>query len=122
MKFSLTIPSFVWTGYSPGNTSAIQSGNIKPIIELTSTISIQRRGIFLYPTLGLDIKINLLKVSDGFGNHLPDPCSEHVGPLATIVPAGNKRISINLNPPCSLFCNLSNSIIEACISFNALGG
>jgi len=49
-----------------------------------------------------------LKVSDGFGSHLPDPCSEHVGPLATIVPAGNKRISINLNPPCSLFCNSSN--------------
>ena len=47
--------------------------------------------------------MNLLKVSDGLGSHLPDPCSEQLGPLATIVPAGNKKISINLNPPCSFF-------------------
>ena len=45
--------------------------------------------------------MNLLKVSDGLGNHLPDPCSEQLGPLATIVPAGNKKISINLSPPVS---------------------
>ena len=37
-----------------------------------------------------------MKVSDGLGNHLPDPCSEQLGPLATIVPAGNKKISINI--------------------------
>ena len=43
--------------------------------------------------------MNLFKVSDGFGSHLPEPCSEQLGPLATIVPAGNKKISINLNPP-----------------------
>ena len=47
LKFSLTIPSFVCTGYSPGNISAIQSGKINPIILLTSTISIHKRGIFL---------------------------------------------------------------------------
>ena len=34
------------------------------------------------------------KVSEGFGSHLPGPSSAHVGPLATIVPAGNKNISI----------------------------
>ena len=43
--------------------------------------------------------MNLLKVSDGLGNHLPEPCSEQLGPLATIVHAGNKKISTNLNPP-----------------------
>ena len=122
LKFSFTIPSLVWTGYSPGKTSAIQSGRIKPIIELTSTISIQSNGIFLYPTLGLDIRINLLKVSDGLGSHLPEPCSEQLGPLATIVPAGNKSISINLSPPCSDFWRLSNSIIASFISLRAVGG
>ena len=103
LKFCLTIPSLECTGYSPGKISAIQSGRINPIILLTSIMSIHRRGIFLYPTLGFDIKINLLNVSDGFGNHLPEPCSEQLGPLATIVPAGNKSISISLNPPCSFF-------------------
>ena len=34
--------------------------------------------------------MNLFNVSDGFGSHLPEPCSEQLGPLATIVPAGNK--------------------------------
>ena len=43
--------------------------------------------------------MNLFKVSEGFGSHLPEPCSEQLGPLATIVPAGNKKISMNLNPP-----------------------
>ena len=53
----------------------------------------------LYASLGFDIKTNLLKVSDGLGSHRPDPCSEQLGPLATIVPAGNKNISMNLKPP-----------------------
>ena len=35
----------------------------------------------------------MLKVSEGFGSHLPEPCSEQLGPLATIVPAGNKKMS-----------------------------
>ena len=43
--------------------------------------------------------MNLLNVSDGLGSHLPDPCSEQLGPLATIVPAGNNKISIYLKPP-----------------------
>ena len=47
--------------------------------------------------------MNLFNVSDGFGNHLPEPCSEQLVPLETIVPAGNKSISINLKPPCSDF-------------------
>ena len=95
---------------------------MNPIILLTSTISIHKRGTFLYPTLGFDSNTNLLKVSDGFGNHLPEPCSEQVAPLATIVHEGNKKISISLNPPCSLFCKPSNSMMAGCISFNALGG
>ena len=66
--------------------------------------------------------MNLFKVSDGLGSHLPEPCSEQLGPLATIVPAGNNRISINLRPPCSDFCKLSNSIIAFWISLRALGG
>ena len=38
--------------------------------------------------------MNLFSVSDGFGSHLPDPCSEQLGPLAIIVPAGNNKASI----------------------------
>ena len=65
-------------------------------------------GFFIQAISGLymstfDINMNLLNVSDGLGNHLPEPCSEQLGPLATIVPAGNKKISINLKPPCSSF-------------------
>jgi len=59
--------------------------------------------MFLNPTLGLNKRINLFKVSEGFGSHLPEPCSEQLGPLDTIVPAGNKKISTNLNLPCSFF-------------------
>ena len=66
--------------------------------------------------------MNLFKVSDGFGSHLPEPCSEQLGPLATIVPAGNKKISMNLNPPRTCFCALSNLTIAFCILSNALGG
>ena len=56
--------------------------------------------MFLYPILGFDINMNLLNVSDGLGNHLPEPCSEQLVPLETIVPAGNRSISTNLKPPC----------------------
>ena len=59
---------------------AIQSGKTKPTILLTSIISNQSNGIFLNPTLGFDRRINLLNVSDGLGNHLPEPCSEQLGP------------------------------------------
>jgi len=45
----------------------------------------------------------LFKVSEGLGNHLPEPCSEQLGPLDIIVPEGNKKISINLKFPCSFF-------------------
>ena len=66
--------------------------------------------------------MNLFKVSDGFGSHLPEPCSEHCKPLATIVPVGNKNISMNLNPPWIFVCALSNLTIAFCILSNAFGG
>ena len=66
--------------------------------------------------------MNLLKVSDGFGSHRPEPCSEQLGPLATIVPAGNKKISMNLNQPWIFNCALSNLTIAFCIASNAFGG
>ena len=66
--------------------------------------------------------MNLSNVSDGLGSHLPDPCSEQLGPLATMVPAGNKNISTNRNPPWASFWATSKLIIAFCISFNALGG
>ena len=50
-----------------------------------------------------DKRINLFKVSEGLGSHLPEPCSEQLGPLDTIVPAGNKNISTYLKDPCSFF-------------------
>ena len=59
--------------------------------------------MFLKPTLGFDKRINLSRVSDGFGNHLPEPCSEQLGPLDPIVPAGNKNISTYFKEPCSFF-------------------
>jgi len=55
--------------------------------------------------LGCIKRINLLNVSDGFGNHLPEPCSEQFGPLETIVPAGNKKYQHILKHPV-LFLNL----------------
>ena len=67
--------------------------------------------MFLNPTLGFNKRINFSRVSDGLGSHLPEPCSEQLGPLETMVPAGNKKISINLKFPCSFFCAISNSII-----------
>jgi len=80
------------------------------------------RGIFLNPTLGFSKRTNLLKVSEGLGNHLPEPCSEQLGPLDTIVPAGNKKISTNLKLPCSFFWTSSNSISDFCIPSKVLGG
>mgnify|MGYP003323638233 CR=1 FL=1 len=62
------------------------------------------------------IKANLLSVSEGFGSHLPEPCSVQLGPLDKIVPDGNKKKSTHLRPPCSFYCNLSKFTIEASIS------
>ena len=59
--------------------------------------------MFLNPTLGFNKRTNLFKVSEGLGNHLPEPCSEQLGPLDTIVPDGNKKISTNLKYTCSYF-------------------
>ena len=49
------------------------------------------------------MRANFFKVSEGLGNHLPEPCSEQLGPLEIIVPEGNKKISTNLKLPCSFF-------------------
>ena len=66
--------------------------------------------------------MQVLKVSDGLGNHLPEPCSEQLKPLATIVPAGNKKISTYLNPPRVLICVLSKLTIAFCILSKTFGG
>ena len=47
LKFGLTSPCSLWTGYSPGKISANQSGIKKPMILLTSIISYQINGICL---------------------------------------------------------------------------
>ena len=83
----------------PGTASAIQSGRTKPTILLTSIISYQIKGTYLNPTLGFKRSLKILKVSDGFGNHLPGPCSEQVGPLERIVPPGKNTASINTKFP-----------------------
>jgi hypothetical protein len=72
--------------------------------------------------LVLTLKQNLLNVSEGFGSHLPEPCSEQLCPLATIVPAGNKNISTNLKPPWISFLALSKFTTAFCKSSRALGG
>src|SRR6056300_1391641 len=122
LKLGSTTPNSLCTGYFPGIISAIQSGEIKPTILLTSIISNQSSGIFLNPTLGFDKRINLFNVSDGFGSHLPEPCSEQLGPLDTIVPAGNKKISTSLKPPWISFLVLSKFTTAFCKSSRALGG
>ena len=122
LKLGSTTPNSLWTGYLPGIISAIQSGKIKPTILLTSIISNQSSGIFLNPTLGFDKRINLFNVSEGLGSHLPEPCSEQFGPLDTIVPAGNNKISTSLKEPCSFFWTSSNVSIDFCIPSNVLGG
>jgi len=81
-------------------------------------------GKFLYPSLGFNICRNILKVSVGFGSHLPVPCSLQVSPLAlaTMVPVGKRKVSIIFKLPCSFFCTLSNSINDFSTPSNVLEG
>ena len=97
LKFGSTVPSSDYElDMLPGIASAIQSGRTNPTILLTSIISYQINGTYLNPTLGFKRSAKILNVSDGFGSHLPGPCSEQVGPLERIVPAGNKNSQLIL--------------------------
>ncbi len=85
-------------------------------------ISYQSNGMFLYPMFGFAMRASVATVSEGLGNHRPEPCSEQAVLPATIVPDGMASRSIHSRPPCSSRLACSIPITASSIGFNAWAG
>ena len=98
LKFGVTVPSAACLAYSPGRTSAIQSGMAIATTSPTGNHFHQNSGIPLKPpsasVLGLASFQKVATTSVGFGSHRPEPCSVHWVRDFTIPSPGKNRVSI----------------------------
>ena len=82
----------------------------------------QSSGMSLNPISGSAIRIKVPKVSEGFGNQRPDPCSLQALLPAIIRPPGIIQVSNAFRLPCCAIWVLSKATKEDCMSSRLLGG